>query len=220
MLVRAQHNRKVQQSDELKLWAHLAAQPALATLLVEVPRRTGKASRTAHLTLRFGPVTLNAPTLKEQKPALQLWAIQVQEEHPPAGQKAIVWRLLTTLPVNTVAEAKEKVQWYGQRWQIEVFHKVLKSGCQIEHRQLETAARLKRILMLDLILAGRILLLSKVSREDFAACATDWLLEKEWQVLWVQMKKQPPKDPPSLYQAVRWIGQLGGLFGRKSDGEP
>jgi hypothetical protein len=220
VLIRAQHNRKVQQSAEEKLWPHLAAQAAMATLLVKVPRQPGQASRTARLTIRFGPVTLHAPTLKEHKLALQLWAVQAQEEQPPAGQKAMVWRLLTTLPVTNADEAVEKVQWYCQRWQIEVFHKVLKSGCQIEHRQLETAVRLRRILMMDLILAWRILLLSKVSRQNPEASATEWLLEKEWKVLSVHMKKQPVKNPPTLYQAVRWIGQLGGFIGRKSDGEP
>lgn len=220
ILVRAQHNRQVQQSAEPKLWPHLAAQEAAATLLVQVPRQPGQPSRTARLTIRFGPATLTAPTLKEHKLPLQLWAVQAQEEQPPAGQKTIVWRLLTTLPVNNAAEAVEKVHWYCQRWQIEVFHKVLKSGCRIEHRQLETAARLRRILMMDLILAWRILLLSKVSRQKPEASATEWLLEKEWKVLWVHMKKQPPKDPPTLHQAVRWIGQLGGFIGRKSDGEP
>jgi hypothetical protein len=220
VLVRAQHNRQVQQSDQSKLWSHLSAQAALAALLVKVPRQTSRASRLARLTIRFGPVTLSAPLLKEQKSALQLWAVQAQEEQPPAGQKAIVWRLLTTLPVNDAGQAVEKVQWYCQRWQIEMFHKVLKSGCQIEHRQLETALRLRRILMLDLILAWRILLLSKVSRQSPEASAADWLLEKEWKVLWLQMKKQTPKGPPTLYQAVRWIGQLGGFIGRKSDGEP
>jgi hypothetical protein len=220
LLVRAQHNRQVQQSVEQKLWPHLAAQEAAATLLIKVPRQPGQPSRTARLTIRFGPVTLKAPTLKEHKLPLQLWAVQAQEEPPLTGQKAIVWRLLTTLPVNNAAEAVEKVQWYCQRWQIEMFHKVLKSGCQIEHRQLETAVRLRRILIMDLILAWRILLLSKVSRQNPEASATEWLLEKEWKVLWVHMKKQPAKDPPTLHQAVRWIGQLGGFIGRKSDGEP
>ncbi|MGH8020597.1 MAG: hypothetical protein ACREIA_20400, partial [Opitutaceae bacterium] len=41
----------------------------------------------------------------------------------------------------------------AQRWQIEVMHKVLKSGCRIEERQLESAARLKRALMVDLVVA-------------------------------------------------------------------
>ena len=29
-----------------------------------------------------------------------------------------------------------------------------------------------------------------------------------------------PQEPPSLFQAVRWIGRLGGHLGRKSDGPP
>jgi hypothetical protein len=29
-----------------------------------------------------------------------------------------------------------------------------------------------------------------------------------------------PKSPPSTHQAVRWVAQLGGFLGRKSDGEP
>jgi hypothetical protein len=220
LLIRAQHNRQVQGSHE-KLWKHLAMQTAAATLQVRVPRKAGQAARTANLTIRFGPVTLRAPLLKEQKPPLTIWAIQAQEEHPPAGQKGILWRLLTTLPVTSVAEATEKVHWYCQRWQIEVFHKVLKSGCQIEHRQLETALRLRRVLMMDLIVAWRIMLLSKRARETPEASAADWLLETEWKVLWCHMTSQrPPDQPPSLRQAVRWIGQLGGFIGRKSDGEP
>jgi len=29
-----------------------------------------------------------------------------------------------------------------------------------------------------------------------------------------------PTEPPTVYEAVRWIGQLGGFLGRKHDGEP
>ena len=44
----------------------------------------------------------------------------------------------------------------------------------------------------------------------------------EWQALSVYMTKdpRPPTKPPTLYQMIRWIGQLGGFIGRKSDGEP
>lgn len=219
LLIRAQHNRQVL-GGEGKLWSHLAAQPATGQCAVRVPRKAGQPARMALLTLRFGPVTLCAPMLKEQKRPLSVWAIQAEEEHPPSRQKPILWRLLTTLPVTTDTQAMEKVQWYCQRWQIEVFHKVLKSGCQIEHRQLETALRLRRVLMMDMIIAWRIMLLSKVARETPEASAADWLLETEWKVLWCHQKNQPPGDPPSVGQAVRWIGQLGGFIGRKSDGDP
>ena len=68
---------------------------------------------------------------------------------------------MTTLPVTRMQEACEKVAWYAQRGQIEVRHKVLKSGCQIEQRQLQTAARLERALAVDQVVAWRLLALCK-----------------------------------------------------------
>jgi len=101
-------------------------------------------------------------------------------------------------------------------------HKVLKSGCKVEQRQLESAARLKRILIMDLIVAWRVMLLGQAARERPQESADQWLLDSEWKVLWAYMNpNQPlPQQAPRLRQAVRWIGQLGGFIGRKSDGEP
>ena len=79
------------------------------------------------------------------------------------------------MPLTTLQEALEQVQWYAQRWQIEVLHKVLKSGCQIELRELETRERLEPVLAVDLIVAWRILCLSKAARETPEAPAEQWL---------------------------------------------
>lgn len=118
--------------------------------------------------------------------------------------------------------ALEKVSWYAQRWQIEVLHKVIKSGCKIEQRQLETAKRLQRVLMVDLIVAWRVLALCKAGRQTPEGLASEWLNEAQWQALWCYQHQtaKPPGQPPSVRQAVRWIAQLGGFLGRKSDGEP
>jgi len=111
----------------------------------------------ARLNIRFGRVQLQPPNQSADQPPIQLWAIQAEESTPvPKGVARIVWRLLTSMPVHSAAEAIEKVQWYAQRWQIEVLHKVLKSGCQIEQRQLETAQRLERVLSVDLVVAWRV----------------------------------------------------------------
>ena len=141
---------------------------------------------------------------------------------PPKGAKAICWRLLTTLPVETAAAAVEKVRWYAQRWQIEIIHKVLKSGCKVEQRQLETAARLRRVVVVDLIVAWRVLALCKAGRETPEGLASDWLSANEWRALWCYMNETPrsPRTAPSLRQVVRWIAQLGGFLGRRGDGEP
>jgi hypothetical protein len=50
----------------------------------------------------------------------------------------------------------ERLAWYACRWGIKVWHKVLKSGCQMEARQLGTAARLERCLARYAVIAWRI----------------------------------------------------------------
>lgn len=221
LLVRAQHDRQVAHPQKY-LWDFLAAQRLSARLKIKVPRKDGQPGRLATLAIRFAPVTLRPPCLKEDQPPVRLWAVEAREERPPQGAQPICWRLLTTLPVETIEAAVEKVRWYAQRWQIEVIHKVLKSGCQVEQRQLETAARLQRVVMVDLIVAWRVLGLCKAARETPEGLASDWLSAAEWQALWCYMREQarPPRRSPTVRQAVRWMAQLGGFLGRRHDGEP
>lgn len=221
LLVRAQHNRRVAHRQQY-LWDYLGAQRVSAQLEIALPRKTGQPSRVATLAIRLVEATLQPPCLKEDQAPLKLWAVEAREVYPPKGATPLCWRLLTTLAVETVAEAVEKVRWYAQRWQIEVIHKILKSGCKIEQRQLETAKRLERVLMVDLIVAWRVLSLCKGARETPEGLASDWLESDEWRALWCYMNRQsqPPEHAPSVRQAVRWIGQLGGFLGRRGDGEP
>lgn len=221
LLVRARHDRKLTEGAET-LWQQVAHQPVAATLQVRVGRHGDHPSRLAHLSICFCAVELKAPKRKVQQPALRLWAIQAQEVHAPKGTAPLRWNLLTTLAVTGAPEAIERVRWYAQRWQIEVLHKVLKSGCKIEQRQLETAQRLERALSIDLVVAWHILALCKAARELPDDPISNWLPAAQWQTLWcyVHQRNRVPPEPPSVRQAVRWIAQLGGFLGRKSDGEP
>lgn len=220
-LVRAQHDRQVAHPQKY-LWDFLAARRVSGRLKIEVPRKDGRPARLATLSIRFTPVTLRPPCLKEDQPPLSLWAVEARETRPPKGATPICWRLLTTLPVESLAGAVEKIRWYAQRWQIEVLHQVLKSGCQVEQRQLETAARLQRVVRVDLIVAWRVLALCKAGRETPSGLASDWLSAAEWRALtcYMEERSQPPRRAPTVRQAVRWIAQLGGFLGRRRDGEP
>jgi len=221
LLVRSRHNRPLQGEDR-RLWETVGRGRAAGQLKVRVGRRGQQPARLARLAIRFTQVTLQAPTRKAGQPPLTLWAIEAREVRAPKGVSPIVWRLVTTLPVTNVEEACQKVAWYAQRWQIEVMHKVLKSGCKIEQRQLETAERLERVLAVDQVVAWRLLALCKAAREQPGAAVNAWLSQPEWQALWCHVHQcpVPPKLPPSVRQTVRWIAQLGGFMARKGDGQP
>ena len=94
-----------------------------------------------------------------------VWAVLAQEEPGPADVKPLEWLLLTTLPVEDFEQAVEKLQWYAQRWGIEVLHRTLKGGCRIEQRQLGQADRLEACLAIDLVVAWRIFHLTKLGRQ-------------------------------------------------------
>ena len=222
VLVRARHNRKLATPQASSLWKLLRRQPLAAKLQVQVPRRQGQEPRTAILSVRFAAVRLRPPGRKKALPSLTLWAVEAREQNPPKGVEPIHWRLLSTVPVSTAEQAVEKIRWYGLRWQIEVMHKILKSGCQVEQRQLATARRLKRVLAVDLVVAWRLLSVCKAARQTPDAPATNWFSRQECNALWCVTfdQRHPPKELPTIRQFVRWAAQLGGFLARKSDGEP
>jgi hypothetical protein len=223
LLVRAGQNRRVEHPERY-LWAAVAAAPIAATREVSIPRRDGHPARTTTLTVQWQAVLLRPPKHRsaEGLPAVTLWAVLAVESDPPPGVEAVEWLLLTTVPVLGTADALERLDWYTCRWGVEVWHKVLKSGCQIEARQLETADRLKRCLALYSVIAWRIIYGTMLARAVPDAPCTALLDDDEWQALWcaIHRRPTPPPSPPSIRTAVRWIAQLGGFLGRTSDGAP
>jgi hypothetical protein len=223
LLVRAAWDRRVEHPEQY-WWATVSAWPVAATLTVHVPRQAGQPARQATVSVRFGVVTLRPPRHRqaEKLPAVPVGAVYVVEESPPAGVEPLEWLLLTTTAVPTVETALERVEWYGVRFGIEVWHKVLKSGCRIEARQLESADRLQRCLPLYSVLAWRILYATLLSRALPELPCTVLLALEEWQALYcaIHHTPTPPPTPPPLRQAVHWIARLGGFLARRGDGEP
>ena len=109
----------------------------------------------------------------------------------PAGIKLLRWMLLTTCPVGSFEGAGEKLRWYTLRWSIEVYHRTLKSGCQIEQRQLGTAERLEACLAIDLVVGWRIFHLAKLGRETPAVPCTVYFEEAQWKALLAYIHKNP-----------------------------
>lgn len=224
LLVRAKSRRAVRHEARL-LWAAVRASPAQGQVDLELGRRPDRPARRATLTIRYGTFQIQPPSThprRKELPPLAVTAVLVEEEHPPAGQPAVRWLLMTTLAVNGLADAVQVVRWYAQRWLIERYHYTLKSGCRVEDLQLQTAARLKRALATYAIVAWRLLWLTYEARQHPNAPCDRVLGAREWQVLQRHFTKSSPKArrPPTLRQAVGWIAQLGGFLARRQDGEP
>lgn len=223
LLVRAAWDRCVE-VPERYVWATVEAQPVVEHLLLQVPRRGTQPGREATLALRFCPLTLCPPRHRksESLPSVALWAVQVREIDPPMDVKPIEWLLLTTVEVRTAEDAIERVTWYVCRWGIEVWHRILKSGCRIEARQLATGERLQRCLTLYSVIAWRVFYAIMLARAVPEMPCNVLLEIEEWQALYCAIHHcpTPPEEPPSLDQAVRWIAQLGGFVGRRRRDQP
>jgi hypothetical protein len=201
VLVRAQHDRNLDSHGTL--WAFMGGQPRAGTRIVPIPRRRGQSTRNATLELRFAPIGIEAPKVgcKKGWPALAMWAIWVVETDPPPGVEPIEWMLLTDLPIHSLAQAWEKVEWYCRRWGIEEWHRVLKNGCNVEGREFKSAQHLQRALAFDLIVAWRLLACVKLGRAMPQLPATVLYTQDELDVLWAGVQKK--QDPPVLLETGR-----------------
>jgi len=186
------------------------------------PHKGKNHERIAQLEIRFAHLTLMPPQRLSHLAPVKLWAIYVHEPSPPQGLEPLSWMLLTTVEIASLHDALLFVQYYTVRFSIELFHKVLKSGCALEKRQLETADGLKRCLALDSIVSWRILFLTMMGRTIHLLPCTIIFEEHEWKSLYcfVHKTKQPPSQPPTIEEAIRLVARLGGFLSRKRDGSP
>jgi hypothetical protein len=221
LLVRAEQDRLLADGQG-HLWATVEQPPPAGVAELQVPRRGAQPARHARLEIRFAHVTLKPPQGKARYGPVALWAVLAQEAEPPEGIEPLSWMLLTTCPVTGFEAATEKLEWYTKRWGIEIYHRTLKSGCQIEQRQLGSANSIEACLAIDMVVAWRIYHLTKLGRDVPDVPCTVFFEEAEWKALTTYITKTPipPAEPPSLRHAIRMVASLGGFLGRKSDGEP
>lgn len=224
LLVRANTDRRLDEEAKY-LWAKVESQGKAGDLTVDIVGNDKRRARQTIVSVRFCTVTLRPPWRPQQKklPSITLTAVLVREDDPPADlQEPIEWLLLTNTTVKDFSQATQVIEWYCCRWQIEVFHKIIKSGCRVEDCRLQTAARLQNYIALMSVVAWRLQWLTYINRTNPQSPCTIVLTVIEWQALYMRIHKTSvlPKSPPSTHQAIRWIAQLGGFLGRKSDGEP
>ena len=206
----------------VRLRAHMASLAPAAEVELAVPRHGKQPARTARMAVRFASLTLAPPNKKKNLPPLPMTVVWSSEIDPPAGiDKPLQWMLLSNRPVDDLEQALERLRWYACRWNIEVFHRTLKSGCKIEERQLGTADRLEACLAIDMVVAWRIQHLTWFGRAVPDMPCTVAFDDDQWKAIVVfKTRKPPPQQPPTLRQMIVLVATLGGFIARKSDGEP
>jgi Transposase Tn5 dimerisation domain/Transposase DNA-binding len=215
------------------LRARLASTPILGHLTIDVrervsspkesrKRKQAREARTAELTVQAGRVTLRGPARPGGKlPNIEVNCVLVTEPNPPEGAEPIEWVLLTSLPIDTVEQVLQIIKFYCGRWGIEIYFRILKSGCKVEESQLERAERFLPYLALCMIVAWRIQYLLMLGRECPDLPCDIAFDDDEWKTAYAVAKNQPPpKKPPSLKTMIGLVASLGGYLGRKGDGEP
>lgn len=225
ILVRSEFSRSrkilIRDDEYACLWSKMKKKHIAARVELRVTARRGHPARNATLNVRFSKVTLKNPG-KKSSLDLDVWAVYGWENKEPIDGDRLEWMLLTTFEIKNGNDAKRALRWYGTRWGIETFHKVLKSGCGVEERQLNDISKLNRCMALDMIVAWRLLYMTTRGRECPSVPCSTMIDEVEWKALssYFNQSPVPSKNPPTLAEATRMIADLGGFLGRKNDGDP
>lgn len=226
LLVRVSHlSRKLE--DGTKLIEKIKSTPSCGEIITNIPRDAENklAPRDVALKIKYCPVEFKSPeknAASKLLPTLKLYVISAEETDPINDEEKIHWLLVTTIPVENLEQAVEKIRWYKQRWKIERYHHVLKSGCKVEDLQLEEASHLENALAIYSVVAWKLLWVKLEAEENPEASCDVVLQEHEWQALYCFTNKTsiPPENPPTLKDAVIMIAKIGGFLGRNCDGSP
>lgn len=173
------------------------------------------------LDIQFEQILVHPPIGKKDRyPCLPLTIVYARERGNPSGRKKIEWKLITNLPVRSRKDAIEKINWYATRWKIEVFHKILKSGCRAEDSKLCTAARLANLIAVFCVLSWRVFWMTILKRTLPNEKPEIALMKLEMKILDRLLPNQPKNHDRDLAAYLRKVARLGGYLARANDTPP
>jgi hypothetical protein len=242
-IVRACQNRALQPAQDGDASERVAGQclekqvrsaPVLFTQSITVRGRTAKIacetrgrrqprqSRPAEVEVRAAQVTLRPPHRPDGKlPTVTLNVVVAREKDPPAGEPPVEWILLTSLPIESVEQVRQVIEYYCVRWMVEIFFRTLKSGCRVEERRFEQIDRLLTCLAVYLIVAWRTLYVCRLGRSCPEMSCETIFEPAEWKAVHrVVCNEPPPVEPPKLGAMVAMVAHLGGYVRHRGQSPP
>ena len=233
IVVRALHDRVLAGGGRLA--GAIGQSPCLGHAALDLPARPGVPARTARLAIRFGRLELPPPRESRKAGAgpVAMTYVDLCEETP--GVTPVHWRLLTTCPVETVADALDIAGRYARRWKIEelfrtsnrrfAFGETKRKGFDIEALRIGEEAPRNR-LILACLLAATVVLQMTAERDGRATGRvlrplTDAfdpgdrpLLEAVSRSLEGRTERQKNPHPPGSLAFATWVcARLGGWTG-------
>jgi hypothetical protein len=230
-LIRSRTDRHIYEGFEPgagagKLHTYLRSRPAAAQCEVAIEPAPGRAGRTAVCGVAYAAVRVRwskANGSPGGEPT-RAFGVRVWELNPPAGEEGVEWLLLTSVAVESVADAHERVDWYECRWVVEEYHKALKTGVGIEQVQLRKRARLEPLLGIRSVVALELLWVRDAARDPVRA---DQPAERWVEPALVDLASRRPTGVKvrgdrmtvrEFYQAVARLGGYLGNFSKKPPG--
>lgn len=225
VIIRSQYNRLLEEMDEetkrqKKLWKRLKKEPSMGEIEFTIPPTEKRKGRIVKQQIKAATVTLKPENKNKSK--VKINAVMAIEENPPEGEEALVWIFITTLPIKNFDDVSKILSFYLCRWEIELFFKILKGGCKIEERELQTTERMKKLIMTFLILTWRIQFTMMLGRVCSEMSAGEVFEEAEWKSVYkiANNKKALPRKPPKLGEFMIMIAKLGGYVDFKNAKPP
>jgi hypothetical protein len=224
-IIRGHHDR-ILLSEDTKLLETISAQAPITTVSFEFKQRdkTSSPYRQVEQKIQVKKVTIiPSPSRgnRVNKTPVEITVILATEINPNPNCQPLNWLLLTSLNIETPEQAIKVIQHYLSRWKIEIYFKVLKSGCKVEELQLNELESLVTCLSFYMIIAWRVMYLIQLGRDCPDMSCEVFFEKEEWRAAYmVKHRKEPPIEPPTLNEMIHVIAALGGFLGRKSDGDP
>ncbi len=229
-VVRLTHNRRLtpgRDTTEAKLFDSLSCAPLFMERWVWLSERfpykrskqrqctfPNRAKRLARLQVRAQTIEVfgGSGGMAHVPESLKLQFVEVREAMPPTDEEPVVWRLITTEPIDTEEQVAAIVDIYCRRWLVEEFLKTLKSGCGYEKRQLESSKTLLVDLAIEIAVAWRLLLIRWLTHHKPDVPASHALNPVQLSVLKAlsQSKGRTLSDEPAIGEAFLAMAALGG----------
>ena len=211
LLVRATHNRSIK--DEANyLWDYMQKQPVQFSFELTISPHETRKKRTGLFEVRFCPVKLRSPDRLKESDSFNVYAVYATEINVPEGEEPISWMLLTTEKVESISEANTILRWYSYRWLIEEYHKILKSGCQVESYRL-AGNSMEVLLGFLTAISADLLRITYLHRTQPESPADEILTPVQIKVLKAKsLSRKKPKSVETIFEAIEAIARLGGYL--------